>query len=130
MNNRTEYKTRAQQLVYDCLLENRERHLTADDITVILRKSGEKIGKTTVYRNLEKLYAKRLIDRCIGDGGACYCAGRQDDCIHIICSSCGATEHLECKKLSELTRHIESDHGFLLDSRRSVLYGLCRECAK
>lgn len=130
MSNRSEYKTRAQTLIYDCITENRDRHLTADDITCLLSERGEKIGKTTVYRNLEKLYAKRLIDRCFCGTSACYCASHDHNSIHIICSNCGATEHLECSHIHALTRHIESDHGFSLDNRRSVLYGLCKECSK
>lgn len=29
----------------------------------------------------------------------------------------------------ELLAHIREEHGFRVDSGRSILYGLCRECA-
>ena len=44
-------------MVFDILLENKDRHLTADEIFEKLRKSGESVGKTTIYRHLEKLCA-------------------------------------------------------------------------
>ena len=41
-------------MVFDILLENKDRHLTADEIFEKLKKSGESVGKTTIYRHLEK----------------------------------------------------------------------------
>ena len=31
-------------------------------------------------------------------------------------------------KRKEMQKHIETDHGFLVDSGKSVLYGLCPKC--
>ena len=49
------YNTKQSKMVFDILLENKDRHLTADEIFEKLRKSGESVGKTTIYRHLEKL---------------------------------------------------------------------------
>lgn len=47
------YNTKQSKMVFDILLENKDRHLTADEIFEKLRKSGESVGKTTIYRHLE-----------------------------------------------------------------------------
>lgn len=129
MSARQEYNTRAFTMVLDCLKAG-GRHMTAEDITYALCKDGRKIGKTTVYRNLEKLLARGLIARCQTDEGACYCVNdsKKSAPIHLKCSSCGRLMHLECEQLDTLMRHISSEHNFLLDRHRTVLYGVCSEC--
>lgn len=61
-------------MVFDILLENKDRHLTADEIFEKLRKSGESVGKTTIYRHLEKLCASGEVRKFTGGDGdsACY----------------------------------------------------------
>ena len=109
-------------MVFDILLENKERHLTADEIFEKLRKSGESVGKTTIYRHLEKLCA------------SCYqYAGKNAECrehYHLKCTECGKLIHAECKFLSELSAHIYNEHGFKVDGSRTVLYGVCGDCLK
>ena len=39
------YNTKQSKMVFDILLENKDRHLTADEIFEKLRKSGESVGK-------------------------------------------------------------------------------------
>ena len=43
---------------------------------------------------------------------------------------CGALEHLDCGFIRRMEAHIEKEHGFTLDSGRTVLYGLCGRCGK
>ena len=53
MENKKEqksYKTRQRSQILDCLIDNKSKHLTADEISVILKKKGNEVGKTTVYR--------------------------------------------------------------------------------
>ena len=61
-------------MVFDILLENKDRHLTADEIFEKLRKSGESVGKTTIYRHLEKLCTSGEVRKFTGGDGdsACY----------------------------------------------------------
>ena len=56
----------------------------------------------------------------------------ETDCrqhFHLKCLSCGKLTHLRCGMSQELLAHIREEHGFRVDSGRSILYGLCRECA-
>lgn len=68
------YNTKQSKMVFDILLENKDRHLTADEIFEKLRKSGESVGKTTIYRHLEKLCASGEVRKFTGGDGdsACY----------------------------------------------------------
>ncbi|MBQ4207907.1 MAG: transcriptional repressor, partial [Clostridia bacterium] len=50
-----EYQTKQKQSVLQCLKANSDRALTADELTALLHDAGAQIGKTTVYRCLDKL---------------------------------------------------------------------------
>ena len=125
--HRGEYNSKGQRLVLDTLRAAAGQHLTAEEITSRLNSSGERIGKTTVYRNLEKLLLKGEVSCCQGECGALYCLC-DDAHVHIVCSRCGKLAHLECKEVDSLANHISADHGFVLDKRKTVLYGICGEC--
>ena len=48
--------------------------------------------------------------------------------LHLKCVSCGCIIHLECAFMQEISEHILEDHGFKLQCKNSIIYGLCREC--
>ena len=50
-----EYNTKQKDCVLRCLRENADRALTIDEVTQLLHLQGEPVGKTTVYRRVEKL---------------------------------------------------------------------------
>lgn len=130
------YNTKQSKMVFDILLENKDRHLTADEIFESLKEKGESVGKTTVYRHLEKLCASGEVRKFAGGDGdsACYqYAGKNAECrehYHLKCTECGKLIHAECNFLSELSAHIYNEHGFKIDGSRTVLYGVCGDCLK
>ena len=44
------------------------------------------------------------------------------------CVACGKLEHLSCSHLDGIGEHVAREHGFLIDSSRTVFYGICKEC--
>ena len=44
------------------------------------------------------------------------------------CAVCGRLIHLECAMSRDLVAHILEDHGFRIDSKKSVLWGTCEDC--
>ena len=50
------------------------------------------------------------------------------DHLHLQCVKCGRIYHLDCAFMKEISEHIEKDHGFELQCRNSVLYGICKDC--
>ena len=130
---RGDYMTRGYYLVKDVLFSAKGEHLSADDIFDALRAKGESIGRTTVYRQLERLvsegYARRTsTDR--GTGCYSYTDGQCKEHHHLICTACGKLEHLSCDHVEELFSHIKATHGFIIDTSRTTLYGLCAACAR
>ncbi len=127
------YKTKQGERILETLIRNEDRHLTAEEICVLLKEEGAAVGTATVYRNLEKLVAEGTIRRYRLDEGesACYQYIGDGSChehFHLKCLGCGEVIHLECDYLDELNSHLLDHHSFHLDRTKIVLYGLCSVC--
>ena len=44
------------------------------------------------------------------------------------CEGCGAIFHMDCSHLGELYEHLLQGHGFAINPRRTMFYGLCEKC--
>ena len=129
------YETKQSRLVFDFLGNNADRHFSAEEVYSSLRGVGGKIGRTTVYRQLERLVENGKVRKfSTGDSDACcYQFSNSDSCsnhYHLKCSACGRLIHTECDFLDKLSDHIFIDHKFTVDSSKTVLYGLCKDCVK
>ena len=127
------YTTKQQQAVLRCLELRKEESLTAADLAEDLRQMGCPVGLATIYRQLEKLSAAGQIHKINTAEGAFYqLCGHTDqdhrDCFLLKCSRCGRIRHLDCSHLQSLYAHLESEHHFRIDPRRTVLTGLCQTC--
>jgi Fe2+/Zn2+ uptake regulation proteins len=130
------YNTKQKQLILNCLMQNKDRHITADEIKEFLSKGNDMVGKTTIYRYLDKLVSQGLVRKYTVEGGksACYqYMDQMDQCrnhFHLKCVDCGQLIHLECDYLDDINKHIQSHHDFKIDHSKTVLYGQCGKCAK
>lgn len=93
-------------------------------------------GEATVFRTLSALAKEGLIQKFTGEGTKNGCAyykyKASEECgrhLHLKCLSCGRLLHADCDFMKEMTEHFESEHSFRLDSGRTVIYGLCKECS-
>ena len=127
------YMTRGYFLVRDVLIKAGGAHMSADEVHARLTEAGERVGRTTVYRQLERLVASGAARKMNGDRtGHCY-AYADEHCAehyHMICTECGKLAHLSCDHVEELFHHIKSEHGFVIDPSQTVLYGKCAVCIR
>ena len=129
------YETKQSRLVDEFLKSHNSKHFSAEDVYFSLVSKGERIGRTTVYRQLDRLVENGKARKFfVGENEACcYQYNDADHChnhYHLKCSGCGALIHTECEFLDKLASHIFSDHQFTLDGSKTVLYGTCKACAK
>ena len=71
------------------------------------------------------------VHKLLTEEGACYqyCdKTRHTDCFLLQCEGCGTIFHMDCSHLGELYDHLLEGHGFAINPRRTMFYGLCREC--
>lgn len=130
------YNTRQRELILELLKENGGRHMTAGDVANSLHNQGKAVGKSTVYRYLDRLVESGEVRKYIIEEGksACYqYVGSSERCsnhYHFKCSGCGELLHIECGYLDKVGEHVIEQHGFRLSNEKTVLYGTCLKCRK
>lgn len=131
------YKTRQKEELLKLLATVPNRHFTVAELCVMLAQQQTPIGATTVYRQLEKLVVEGLVMKYVtgpSDSAAFEYVGpdRCHDpiCFHCKCTQCGELVHVHCDELKSTEEHLRTHHGFHVDVRRTVFYGLCARCAR
>lgn len=127
------YITKQQKAVLERIEAHRDGCVSAQVLADELRARGEPIGVATVYRQLDRLERSGSIHKVLTEDGAFYqfCAGgAHGGCFLLKCERCGRIEHVDCERLAPLYRHLEEEHGFTVDARRTMLYGVCRACGE
>lgn len=123
--------TKGARIVLDALEESTEL-ASAQEIYGKLRQlEGDKApGLTTVYRALEALVAKGYVQSVdLGDGEKRYeVVEPGEHHHHLICESCGQSNHLDQCVIEEIEGTIASTYGFKIKSHVLEIFGLCAKC--
>lgn len=126
------YKTKQKQILIDYLKKNADKHYSIKEITDGV--SGDNIGKSTVYRLIDKMTEDGTMRRFRGNDGKSVLYQYLGEChecdnhFHLKCIECGLLIHLECEQMTSLNNHIDEHHKFKLDSSKTILYGKCSKC--
>ncbi|MBQ8202877.1 MAG: transcriptional repressor [Clostridia bacterium] len=131
--DKIQYKTKQKTIIENAVRKMCQEHITVDSLVGTLNDMGEKVGRTTVYRCLERLADEGVVRKYVTAGeSACYQYINGEKCqehFHLKCEDCGRLIHIECDKMETLSMHISEHHGFCINKLKTVLYGLCEECA-
>ena len=105
--------------------------LTAQEIFDELRAEGRRVGIASIYRVLELLTEKGLLQRVdFGAGVArfepAHPGGEHHH--HLVCSNCGRVEAFEDDELERALRNVEHRTGYSVAGHDVVLRGICRAC--
>lgn len=124
------YMTKQQKALLACLAGCADRPVSAAELVDALHARGESIGIATVYRQLEKLEKQGGVHKVTTDEGAYYqyCTHGGGDCFLLKCEKCGRIEHIDCHRLAPLYEHLEQEHHFAINARKTMFYGLCGAC--
>lgn len=119
------------------VLQEKGKHLSAEEIYISLQEKQKKVGIATVYRNLELLTRMGIAHRVnFGDGKEYYEIARVPTLHHhhLVCTSCGKVidyrdfRQTENAFVERLGRALEKKYGFVIQSHQLYFYGLCKEC--
>jgi Fur family ferric uptake transcriptional regulator len=103
----------------------------AQEIHRELQSLGAPIGLASVYRVLDVLAEKRLVQRLdLGDGVMRFEAVRDAEGHHhhIVCDDCGKIEVFADERLEGVLRDVERSSGYAVASHDIVLRGACSTC--
>jgi len=114
------------------LLGRQDCCLTAQEIFDELRREGRSVGIASVYRVLDLLTDKGLLQRLdLGAGVARYepALSGGEHHHHLVCDDCGRVEAFADDELERALHEVERRTGYSVAGHDVVLRGACRECS-
>ena len=119
-----------QRLVIASALTGTEKHLSVEDIHQIVRKKNSKIGLATVYRTLNLLKGKGLIEEHrFNDEFSRYELHTESHHDHLICIECETVIEFDQPVIEHLQDLAAAEKNFTIVSHRLQIYGICENCA-
>lgn len=108
--------------VLDVLLKSKK----PIDVSALVDKLS--VNKTTVYRQLDKLFQdKKIVEVELGDGKKRYESTRLDHHHHLICKKCGRLEDI-CLDEKKILGAVGKKTNFKVESHNLEFFGLCVNC--
>ena len=117
-----------QRAAISALLENLDEFRSAQDLHDELRRRGEGIGLTTVYRTLQSMAAAGLVDTLRTDTGeSVYRRCSEHHHHHLVCRVCGCTVEVQGGQVETWAADVAREHGFSDVSHTIEIFGVCGE---
>ena len=105
-----------------------EKQNNPTDVFTIVENLNDQADQATIYRILEVLTEKGIVNRLeFGEGKYRY-ELQKDDHHHLICTNCGNISDIEDKYMDRIEAEIKKDKGFLVKSHSLEFFGLCKNC--
>lgn len=123
--------TRQRAAITD-LLDSLDEFRSAQELHDELRRRGENIGLTTVYRTLQAMSAANLVDTLRTDTGESVyrvCSGPHHH-HHLVCRNCGATVEVAGREVEAWAAEVAAAHGFSDVSHTIEIFGSCADCGR
>ena len=117
----------------DCVVQaflKAERHVSAEDLLVIIKQEQSDIGYTTVYRALKLIVSSGLGEMVDFDDGVRRYerkVGREYHA-HFICTKCGNNFEVFDEKIKELSYRLADSKSFVPTKHRFEIFGVCETC--
>lgn len=120
------------------VLENgQDQHFTAEEIYDKVKQDYPDIGLATVYRTIQALAERKIIEKLnLDDGYVRYEISKKNKADnlhhhhHLICLNCGAVLSFKDDLLEELEERIYKTKGFRVLDHEVKLFGYCENCEK
>jgi Fur family transcriptional regulator, ferric uptake regulator len=120
--------TRQRRAVSACL-QDLDDFRSAQEIHDLLRRNGEHVGLSTVYRALQALADGHEVDVLRSeDGEARYRRCSTTHHHHLVCRSCGRTVEVEGPTVERWATSVAEEHDYAEVSHTLEIFGVCASC--
>lgn len=127
------YKLTAQrECILGIIIENRDKHLTVDEIYKYVYEKNRTIGIATVYRTILLFEELGVISKLIFDDRIIrYELSSFDEehtHHHLICVKCNKIMEVKEDLLEELEKQVEDKYEFKILDHNLKILGICNKC--
>ncbi|WP_046159885.1 Fur family transcriptional regulator [Caldanaerobacter subterraneus] len=120
--------TTQRRVILDVIMENKNKHLSSEEIYDLVKRKYPEIGLATVYRTLQLFEELGLVYKLNFDEGRNRYELYQEDAHqhhHLICLKCGNVIEMEGDLLEDLEKLIEKTKNFEIVDHNAKFYGYC-----
>lgn len=118
-----------QRLVIARVMEELDRHATAEMVFSEVSTRMPGVSLPTVYATLDLLEELGLVHRVATEGGTVVFDPRTDAHHHLVCRACGKIVDVDAPLEPEAVLAAARDAGFTPGHAQVTVRGLCRDCA-
>ena len=116
----------------DVILQNKGKHMSAEEVFLEVRKLCPEIGLATLYRTMLLLEEIQILQRHnFDDGRNRYELNHPEEDHHhhhLICKKCGKVFEVEEDLLEILESRIQKKYGFRIEDHKVQFIGYCMDC--
>lgn len=123
--------TRPREVIVKRILSAKSgEHFSADELWELLRKKHKRVSKATVYRTLNLLVEKKVVEEHDFGRGQKYYERlvERPHHDHLICVHCGRIIEFENPQIEGLQEQIARRENFVIAYHSHKLFGTCSHC--
>ena len=122
-----ERNTIQKEIILD-VVTNMKGHATANEIYEKITKDYPTIGKSTVFRNLDRFAEQGIIAKRPVPNGPTVYDPIYTDHYHLKCTECEEIFDVDMDFISDLESKIKDTRGFLFTGHQIIFSGVCPSC--
>lgn len=112
--------------IVDYLL-NTDEHPSAEQIHKVVQKKYPMVSLSTVYKTLELLKEKKIVNE-IERGGEARFDAHTDSHLNLVCIKCGKIQDVDEDSLKDIQAKAARKSKYLILNGNFELYGYCSRC--
>jgi Fur family ferric uptake transcriptional regulator len=122
-------RTTRQRTAVSAVLDSVSDFRSAQELHDLLRRRGENVGLTTVYRTLQNLAESGEVDVLRNaEGESIYRRCSRGHHHHLVCRVCGRAVEVEGPAVEKWAERVAAEHGFTDISHTMEIFGRCADC--
>jgi Fur family ferric uptake transcriptional regulator len=111
------------------LFENTKKPISASSIHSMLLRLGVNVNITTVYREIEFLVEKEILEKIpLKDSELYYELKDREHHHHLLCTSCGTIEDIALKSEKKLLEEVQNSTKYSINRHNISFFGYCPKC--
>ncbi len=126
--------TTQRRAILNAMIDNKDEHLSSEEVYEIVKQLYPEIGLATVYRTLQLFEQLGIIYKLNFDDGCSRYELNYDSSDHhhhhLICLGCGKVIEVKLDLLENLEMEIEKEGKFKITDHNVKFFGYCKDCQK